>query len=211
MSKFNRFFNFFCNQYSIFQHFSKSYKILQNKSVQFCKLLKISEEQMDKSGTRIIEYSNLARQKTLEWDKLMAARYNFDKNQLKGLFPKLRTYLHRISLILHMMNLGLGINLSGRISDEEVTGAIVLVEYFERNARWFRTAKFRENKFCNLSDLDKKFINYIGDGPFTTEQAKKAFKVLNRPTDNLSRDLNKPEIFTKISRGKYQVNTSILS
>ena len=166
--------------------------------------LPITNDETLNPSPEILKFTPEAKQILFEWQKANTDQSNDTENEaVSGIYSKLEMYAVRLALILEMMRFACGESNKQAVSIEAIQGALKLVEYFKNSA-------IKVNSIIsNTSPLDKhpadkRAIYKALPDIFTTETGLQIAKDLSVKERTFKSFLNEKELFTRISRGKYE-------
>lgn len=166
--------------------------------------LPITNDETLNPSPEILKFTPDAKRILFEWQKANTDQSNDTENEaVSGIYSKLEMYAVRLALILEMMRFACGESNKQAVSIEAVQGALKLVEYFKNSA-------IKVNSIIsNTSPLDKhpadkRAIYKALPEIFTTETGLQIAKDLSVKERTFKSFLNEKELFTRISRGKYE-------
>ncbi|MBW6480974.1 MAG: DUF3987 domain-containing protein [Bacteroidales bacterium] len=166
--------------------------------------LKVQLDETHNPKPQVLTFNTDAKRILWEWQKDNADQCNNSRSDaISGIYSKLEIYAIRLSLIFELLSWACGESNINGISASSVRSALKLVEYFKRSA-----IKVHSN-ISSLSPLDKLPAdkqNLYEALPlfFTTEAGLKIANDLGVPVRTFKRFLNEQELFTHLSKGKYE-------
>jgi len=166
--------------------------------------LNVQFDETQNPKPQVLTFNTDAKRILYEWQKDNADQCNNSKcDAISGIYSKLEIYAIRLSLIFELLSWACGESNINGVSANSVNSALKLVEYFKRSA-----IKVHSN-ISSLSPLDKLPAdkqNLYKALPlsFTTGAGLKIANELEVPVRTFKRFLNEQELFTRLSKGKYE-------
>jgi hypothetical protein len=166
--------------------------------------LKVQFDETHNPKPKVLIFTNDAKRILWEWQKDNADQCNnSESDSICGIFSKLEMYAVRLSLIIELLSWACGENNLDGISANSVQNALKLVQYFKRSAI---------KVYANISSLspieklptDKQNLYKALPLSFTTGAGLKIGNDLKVPVRTFKRFLNEQELFTRLSKGKYE-------
>lgn len=147
-----------------------------------------------------LSYSEAAFDKIVEWQNQLAFKYDNEDDILFSLSKKLELYVHRFSLLIELVN-GFSDDRNIReVSLNSVENAILLMNYFEKNA-----CKVRESIDDPLDGIgiNQKKLYHNLPNSFKTKHATDLADKLEISKKTIERALKNKNLYIKDKHGSY--------
>ena len=159
----------------------------------------------------LLEHSAEAAESYLAWDRMNTDRINEANaagNELSAaLFGKLDTYVHRLALVLEMLQrVCTGESAGNEVQGDAMDGALLLVKYFEATARKVHFQLFEADEVDRLDSRKARVYAALPER-FATGDGLKLAEAMGMPSTSFKRFLRESKLFRKDGHG---VNLKLL-
>mgnify|MGYP000243424022 CR=1 FL=1 len=153
----------------------------------------------------LLVHSNEAAEAYTAWDRMNTDRINEANtagNELSAaLFGKLDTYVHRLALVLEMLQrVCTGVGQEKEVGITAMEGALRLVEYFEATARKVHFQLFEADAVDRLPGRKARVYAALPER-FATGDGLKIAEALGMPSSSFKRFLREGKLFRKLDHG----------
>ncbi len=153
---------------------------------------------------RILPYTREAREFLFNWQRSNADHCNVTKNDsVRGIYSKIEVYVHRLALILQLLQWACEEGNNAEVGLTAVQGAADLAEYFRESA--IRSYSIIA-PVCPVDrlTLDKKRLYDALPKEFATPQGLEIAERMGVPERTFQRFLTDTELFDHICRGSFK-------
>lgn len=153
----------------------------------------------------LLPFSPVAKDIVYEWQKLNTDKTNNHTNdKVASMYSKLELYIIRFSLILQMLRWACGEGGKTVIEETTVNNAILLTEYFRKNAEKVHKVLSESTPFDRLPKDKQQIYEALPKEKFQTNIGIKIAEKLGMKERSFKNWLNDSNLFTKVSYGLYE-------
>jgi hypothetical protein len=180
--------------------------IIQNWNAVINNLLDLDLEQDENLNPKptVLNFTPEAKQLLFDWQRMVTDLSNkADNEALSGICAKFEQYALRLALNLELLRYACGESNKQAVTVEAVKGALKLVEYFKNSALKVHTILTDTSPVDKLPGNKRDFYTALPE-EFTTSEGLELAKDFNISKRTYYRELEKKELFFRISTGNYQ-------
>ncbi|MFS4484222.1 DUF3987 domain-containing protein [Hyunsoonleella sp. 2307UL5-6] len=147
-----------------------------------------------------IEYTNEAFDRACDWENEITQKYLNDEEALISMASKLKSYCHRIALLIEVVdNISLDKNIRS-VSISSLEKSILLIEYFERTA--IKVKEKGDSPLEGIGTNQKKLFQKL-PSKFKTQDAIEIGTSLKISDSTIKRAIKNEKLYTKAGHGNY--------